>query len=107
VFKHIIRKLPAHTGILSFNVNTTDNVSASEKSDEFLQITTIFIYFLPYVTIIHIHFIKIKFQNNLSVSITVKFLAHRKEYSTSVISSNSRIKGLPDIVIFWILEHCT
>ena len=80
-------------------------VHASENSDEFLQINTIFIYFLPYVT--HTHFIKIRLHKNLSVSITVKFLVHRKVYSKSVISSTSRIKGLSDIVIFWILEQCT
>jgi len=71
-----------------------------------LQINAIFIYFLPYVTIIHIHLIKIRLQNNLSVSLAVKFLAHRKVHSKSVISSTSRIKGLPDIVIYWILEQC-
>jgi len=74
-------------------------VHASKKSDGFLQTNTIFIYFLPYVTIIYIHFIKIRLQNNLSVSISVKFLAHRKVYNKSVISSTSRIKGLPDIVM--------
>jgi len=59
-------------------------VHVSEKSDGFLWINTTFIYILPYVTIIYIHFIKIGLQNNLSVSISVKFLAYRNVYSKSV-----------------------